>query len=115
MQEPGSGGIRDPAAAFLMPAQAGFHKKYCHTPIMLRIIIGGVFKFVPKRQISWELKGAYGDTDRTIELVKDSDGNYYLIVPKGGGDGSVCGRFPRARQDCRAVMRRGCRIFRDYV
>ena len=61
---------------------------------MLRIIIGGVFKFVPKRKISWGLKGAYGDTDRTIELVKDSDGNYYLIVLNGAVMEVYAGDFP---------------------
>ncbi len=33
----------------------------------------------------YELKAAYGDAEHTIELTRGSDGNYYLIVPRGGG------------------------------
>ncbi len=33
----------------------------------------------------YELKGVFSDKDRTTSLEKDNDGNYYLIVPKGGG------------------------------
>ena len=29
--------------------------------------------------------GAYGDVDKQIQLVKDANGDYYLIVPRGGG------------------------------
>ncbi|MCR4658484.1 MAG: hypothetical protein K5770_19980 [Lachnospiraceae bacterium] len=33
----------------------------------------------------YELKAAYGDAEHTIVLTRGDDGNYYLIVPKGGG------------------------------
>lgn len=33
----------------------------------------------------YHLKAAYSDEGRNINLLKDNDGSYYLIVPKGGG------------------------------
>ncbi|MBQ7614051.1 MAG: hypothetical protein IJU77_03340 [Butyrivibrio sp.] len=33
----------------------------------------------------YELKGVYKDLERTSILDKDADGNYYLLVPRGGG------------------------------
>lgn len=33
----------------------------------------------------YHLKAAYSDAGRTINLLKDTNGSYYLIVPKGGG------------------------------
>lgn len=32
----------------------------------------------------YQIKNAFSDSDQTIEMAQDDDGNYYLIVPKGG-------------------------------
>lgn len=32
----------------------------------------------------YQIKSAFSDSDQTIEMAQDDDGNYYLIVPKGG-------------------------------
>ena len=32
----------------------------------------------------YQIKNAFSDSDQKIELSQDADGNYYLIVPKGG-------------------------------
>ncbi len=36
-------------------------------------------------QDGYALTGAYGDEGRTLALLRDADGNYYIEVPKGGG------------------------------
>lgn len=33
----------------------------------------------------YEIAGAYGDADQAVQLLKGADGNYYLVVPRGGG------------------------------
>ncbi len=33
----------------------------------------------------YEVEAAYGDTDQAVELLQGADGNYYLVVPSGGG------------------------------
>ena len=36
-------------------------------------------------QPGYRLVGAYGDADQNIHLMKDDKGNWYLVVPRGGG------------------------------
>ena len=33
----------------------------------------------------YELNGVYGDEGQKLKLTKDASGNYYLVVPRGGG------------------------------
>ena len=33
----------------------------------------------------YDLLGAYNNDGKAMELLKDADGNYYIVVPKGGG------------------------------
>ena len=33
----------------------------------------------------YSIEGVYGDEGRSVELTKDENGNYYILVPKGGG------------------------------
>ena len=33
----------------------------------------------------YELNGVYGDEGQKLKLTKDENGNYYLVVPRGGG------------------------------
>jgi hypothetical protein len=33
----------------------------------------------------YKLNGAFTDEGKSVELLKDSDGNYYVVVPRGGG------------------------------
>ena len=32
----------------------------------------------------YEITGAYGDVNQSVQLLQDADGNYYLVVPRGG-------------------------------
>jgi len=32
----------------------------------------------------YRITGAYGDVDQNVQLLQDTDGNYYLVVPRGG-------------------------------
>ena len=32
----------------------------------------------------YQIKNAFSDTDQTVTMARDADGNYYLIVPRGG-------------------------------
>ena len=36
-------------------------------------------------QPGYQLEGAFGNADQNIELKRDDEGNYYLVVPRGGG------------------------------
>lgn len=33
----------------------------------------------------YEIIGAYGDVGQNVSLLRDANGNYYLVVPRGGG------------------------------